>query len=303
MSDQLHDQDKGGTEAKQAPADRAKEDAPAREAAPPIAAKLEGAGRNVLLARDKTGTSAAAATAGMSAAKQGAPNEIVARLELQADTESVDRTKLTLAELRSARVGHAWITLTYKDPTKIPATVGSPTEALLKRGGTSLGFWPLIHRAAQWDPRSAQYARLKERMQAGFTPGAGASPNPDHTGFSKNPFNSYVPGRVEEPDTAHKPKATKGYDLTQAQVDSLMTYVNSKRGASYSLYFFNCTTFAVEAAAAAGQSAPGGAMMGICLPNALYRDILAMKLGGDPEATTKNLEPGEKETPPKPRRR
>jgi hypothetical protein len=158
-----------------------------------------------------------------------------------------------------------------------------------------MGFWPLIFRAQQWDPRSAQYARLQQRMQAGFTPGGGASNNPDDTGFSMNPFNSSVPGRVEEPDDAHQPKATKSYDLTQAQVDSLMAYVASKRGASYSLYFFNCTTFAVEAAAAAGQSAPGGAFVGICLPNALYKDILAMKLGWDATATTTPVGAGEKE--------
>jgi hypothetical protein len=177
--------------------------------------------------------------------------------------------------------------------------MSAPTQGLLKKGGSSMGFWPLIHRAAQWDPRSAQYAKLQQRLQSGFTPGSGASDNPDHTGFSKNPFNSNVPGRVEEPDDAHGAKASKSYDLTQAQVDSLMAYVNGKRGASYSLYFFNCTTFAVEAAAAAGQAAPGGAMMGICLPNALYRDILEMKLGGDANAVTTKLGAGERETPSK----
>jgi hypothetical protein len=37
-----------------------------------------------------------------------------------------------------------------------------------------------------------------------------------------NPMKN-VPGRVEEPDTAHDPNVTKEYDLTLSQVGSLIS--------------------------------------------------------------------------------
>lgn len=228
-----------------------------------------------------------------------AKNQPVATLELNADVESADRTKLTMDDLKEARVGHAWITLKYKDMKNVPASVGALTKGLVEKGGAPMGFWPLVFRAEAFQSGTRAAAQLKQRMQQGQTPGAGTSDNPEHTGFKMNPLNSYVPGRVEEPDTAHSAKATLSYELTQAQVDSLMAYVDGKRGAQYSLYFFNCTTFAVDAAKAAGQAPPGGAFVGICLPNALYKDILQMKLEGDAAATTTPLGPGEKETAPK----
>jgi hypothetical protein len=108
-----------------------------------------------------------------------------------------------------------------------------------------------------------------------------------------NPLKN-VPGRVEEPDTAHTPKGTKEYDLTQAQVGSLISYVNSKRSANYNLYTFNCTTFAVESIRSAGQVAPSGSSWGICLPNALYKDLYQMKKRGDKSVTVAPLESGER---------
>ena len=69
-----------------------------------------------------------------------------------------------------------------------------------------------------------------------------------------------------------------------------MAYVNSKRGAQYSLYFFNCATFALQAAKAAGQSPPSGKMFGaICLPNAVYKGILDEEMGGNSNAQTTPL--------------
>ena len=160
-----------------------------------------------------------------------------------------------------------------------------------------MGFWPLIHRVDDW-PGGKPSEAIAERVDQGETPGAGASDNPAHTGFSKNPFHSFVPGRVEEPDTAHAPKGVKTYDLTAQQVKSLMGFVDSKRNAQYSLFFFNCTTFATEAVAAAGHAPPDASMFGICLPNALYKSILEMEQKGDPSAQTTPL--GEGETQPGP---
>jgi hypothetical protein len=242
------------------------------------------------------------------APKEGG-DQPVAKLDLCADTESADRTKLTFQELQEARVGHAWLKLSYLDPSRVPDQMGAPTHDLLKGGGTAFGFWPLVFRPAFFDPElaaqggpraQARQQRTEQRLEAGETPGAGASNNPADRGFKTNPFNSYVPGRVEEPDDEHEAKGQLSYTLTQKQVDALMGYVDSKRGAQYSLYFYNCTTFAVEAARAAGQPAPsGGLFAGICLPNALYSDILAEQLGGNPNATTTELEEGETQSPPK----
>lgn len=225
----------------------------------------------------------------------------VADLAIHADTETADRTVLTNAELKDARVGHSWITLKYKDVSKVPATVGSPTKSLLKAGGTAMGFWPLIRRASDWrvDGKAADASR-RGRISRGETPGAGASNNAAHTGFSLNPFKS-VPGRVEEPDDAHAAKGSKQYELTQPEVDKLLTYANGVRNRSYNLYTYNCTTFAVEAVNATGHVAPSGTMFGgVALPNSLYKDILQMKVDGDASATTTPVEPGETETTPSP---
>jgi Domain of unknown function (DUF4157) len=231
------------------------------------------------------------------AEKAAGGDEPVAKLTLNADVETADRTKITWQELQNASVGHAWISLEYNDPKKVPQDLGQPTQGLLRGGGTHMGFWPLIHRVDEWPGGKANEA-IQERTDEGQTPGAGASENPAHTGFSKNPFNSYVPGRVEEPDTAHAPKGVKTYDLTGQQVKSLMGYVDSKRTAQYSLFFFNCTTFAVDAVAAAGHAPPDASMFGVCLPNALYKSILEMEQKGDPGAQTTPLAEGESQPAP-----
>jgi len=215
------------------------------------------------------------------------PPEPVAKLKLHADTETNNRSDLSFKELQNAQVGHSWVSLEYTDRKKIPKSIGQPTQGLLKSGSTAFGFWPLVTRASDFTTEEQQ------RIDHGQTPGAGASNNPAHRGFSMNPLKN-VPGRVEEPDTAHTPKGTKEYDLTQAQVGSLISYVNSKRSANYNLYTFNCTTFAVESIRSAGQVAPSGSSWGICLPNALYKDLYQMKKRGDKSVTVAPLESGER---------
>ncbi|MBE9257573.1 DUF4157 domain-containing protein [Dolichospermum sp. LEGE 00246] len=217
----------------------------------------------------------------------GGPPAPVAKLKLHADTETNNRSDLSFKELQNAQVGHSWVSLEYTDRKKIPKSIGQPTQGLLKSGSTAFGFWPLVTRASDFTTEEQQ------RIDHGQTPGAGASNNPAHRGFSMNPLKN-VPGRVEEPDTAHTPKGTKEYDLTQAQVGSLISYVNSKRSANYNLYTFNCTTFAVESIRSAGQVAPSGSSWGICLPNALYKDLYQMKKRGDKSVTVAPLESGER---------
>ena len=214
------------------------------------------------------------------------PPEPVAKLKLHADTETTNRSNLSFKELKDARVGHSWVSLEFADRKKIPKSISEPTQGLLKSGSTAFGFWPLFTRASDFTTEEQQ------RIDHGQTPGAGASNNPAHTGFSMNPMKN-VPGRVEEPDTAHDPNVTKEYDLTLTQVGSLISYVNSKRSANYNLYTFNCTTFAVESIRSAGQVAPSGSSWGICLPNALYKDLYQMKKRGDKSVTVAPLKSGE----------
>jgi|GEM_PF-2547027 hypothetical protein len=222
-------------------------------------------------------------------------NAPVAKLKLHSDTETVDRSKLTFSELMQARVGHSWISLEYNDPSAVPDTVPQPTKTLIELGYASFGFWPLINRTGDITlPDDSQ-----RRVDAGLTPGAGTSNNTAHRGFSLNPFK-WVPGRVEEPDNAHEPKGTKSYSLNQEEVNKLLAYVNSKRNSDYNLYRFNCTTFAVDAVKAAGKDAPGGSTMGVCLPNALYKDLYEMQQNGDSDVSLSGLREGESHgKPPK----
>lgn len=215
------------------------------------------------------------------------PAAPVAKLKLHADTETTNRSNLSFKELNEARVGHSWVSLEYTDRKKIPKSISEPTQGLLKSGSTAFGFWPLVTRASDFTTEEQQ------RIDRGQTPGAGASNNPAHRGFSMNPLKN-VPGRVEEPDTVHTPKGTKEYNLTQTQVASLISYVNSKRSANYNLYTFNCTTFAVESIRSAGQVAPSGSSWGVCLPNALYKDLYQMKKRADKSVTVAPLESGER---------
>jgi hypothetical protein len=258
-----------------------------------------GSGGDGMLSRVGGGDDLRDASAAARAPAAAASTAVVADLAIHADTETADRTVLTRAELQNAQVGHSWITLKYKDPATVPDTVGEPSKTLLKGGGTAMGFWPLIRRASQWAADgSATDPDMAARIAAGQTPGGGASSNAAHTGFSLNPFTS-VPGRVEEPDDAHAAKGSMSYTLTQSEVDKLLAYADGKRGANYNLYSFNCTTFAVQAVAAAGKPAPSGAKFGmVALPNELYKDILQQKVNGNAGATTTPLGADESETVP-----
>ena len=135
-----------------------------------------------------------------------------------------------------------------------------------------MGFWPLLETPDAFTQRRESYHTTDEEREHGYTPGAGASQDPAHRGFA---FDKSVPGRVEEPDRAHQKdiKIRKEYDLTYGQVDALLKYVNESRNKDYNLYRYNCTTFAVEAVKAAGQTAPSGSFLGVCFPNALYKEL------------------------------
>lgn len=187
-------------------------------------------------------TSGGNASAG--AAAKGKP----ARLHAYAD---VDVKSLGLSDLREGDVGHSWIALEWIDTTAIPDTLPSEHKTLLQAGGKfadPMGFWPDVFGA-----------------------------HGDAVGYSSNPFKSYVQGHMLHPDREHQKsvKAKESWDITQAQAEKVIQYADSKKGAQYSVYFYNCTTFAVEAVQQAGQSPPSASKAGICFPNAMYEGILA----------------------------
>lgn len=194
----------------------------------------------------------------------GSASAKVAKLHIHAD---IDATEMGLSELLNGQVGHAWVSLEWNDPTAIPATVSTkhPQHAhyLQSRAGQGMfadpfGFWPYMFSA--YDEALDQWA--------------GA---PDRVSYSPNPFDSYVKGQMVHPDQLHQGsvKATQSYDLTEAEAIKVMDYSASKVGADYSVYYYNCTTFAKEAVEAAGKSAPSSGYMGVCYPNRLYDSIKA----------------------------
>jgi len=190
----------------------------------------------------------------VSAAGSAAVDRIVAELTLCADTESVNRTQATVPELAQHQVGHSFIKVKLKPGTAPLDTLAAPTNDLLaSRGETQLGFWPQGR-------------------------------------FKSNPLDSWMAGSVREPDTIHNPKGAVTYDLSAAQLAALFGYVQLHRSSRYSVYFYNCTTFAVEATRAAGQTPPNGALFGgVCLPNALYAGILRAERAGVVNAKTAPL--------------
>ena len=187
------------------------------------------------------GSTAGHAEAGAIAAAGGAEAK-VARLHLMAFIEA---PAVGLKELKAGEVGHTWIALEYIDPAHVPDSVNPQHKDMLKTGGKysdPMGFWPAINEGIYYSP---------------------------------NPFKSYVKGWMRHPDDAHQgqEQATQTWELTQREVDAVIAYAESKRGAQYSVFFFNCTTFGYEAVKAAGKSPPSAGHMGVMLPNALYEGI------------------------------
>ena len=187
----------------------------------------------------------------------------VAKIHIHAD---IDAESMGIGELLNGAVGHAWVSLEWNDPTKVPDSVKTayPDHAGYLQGRAAkgmfadpMGFWPYMF--------SSYDAALDEWSSA-----------PDRVGYSSNPFNSYVKGQVVHPDTLHEKsvRATQSFDITEKQALDVMAYGDSKKGADYSVFFYNCTTFAKEAVEAAGKTPPSSTTLGIAYPNALYDSIV-----------------------------
>ncbi|MGK7888498.1 MAG: DUF4157 domain-containing protein [Leptolyngbyaceae cyanobacterium] len=186
--------------------------------------------------------------------KQG--DDKPAKLHIHADLDAPGMGLID--QLQSGEVGHAWISLEWKDPTSVPNTIAANHKTFLQQGGVQadpMGFWPKMFDT--FDPITQQWSNL-----------------PDQVGYSSNPFKSYVPGQMVHPDNIHSAKATQSYDITTDQASSVIQYAESKKNAQYSVFFYNCTTFAKEAAQAANVSPPKMGSAGICYPDALYKSIV-----------------------------
>ncbi|MBE2199151.1 MAG: DUF4157 domain-containing protein [Anaerolinea sp.] len=178
-------------------------------------------------------------------------NNKPALLKIHADIEA---DAMGIRELKEGAVGHTWVSLHWKDPKAVPENIHEKHKPFLEKGEDPFGFWPRMFR--DYDPLTNEWQEADDRV-----------------GYSSNPFQSYVPGQMLHPDIMHQPRATQIYDITRHQADQVIDYAESKRNAQYSVFFYNCTTFAKEAAEAAGLTPPQSSTLGICYPNALYDSI------------------------------
>ncbi|MDB2314632.1 DUF4157 domain-containing protein [Flavobacteriaceae bacterium] len=186
-------------------------------------------------------------------------NGEVATLHIHVDLDAPDASLRD--QIQSGEVGHTWIALEWFDPKNVPDNIPEPHKRYLEGGGKTadpMGFWPKMWKdVTEWMDRDEAEELNKE----------------DREGYSANPLSNYVGGHMLHPDRQHDPKATYSFDITRNQFDSVINYAESKKGNNYSLFYFNCTTFAKGAAKAAGQSPPSLGVGTICYPDAIYSSI------------------------------
>jgi len=190
--------------------------------------------------------------------------ETPAKLHLFVD---IDVKELGFSDLKRGNVGHTWVSLEYKDPMKVPATIHSAHKPYLQTGGKysdPMGFWPATN---------------------------------EDIYYSVNPLKPLVKGWMRHPDREHegKEKATETWDITEPAVEMVIKYAESKRSALYSVYDYNCTTFAKEAIEASGKSTPSMSSWGFAMPNAAYDGIKARQEKGIGTTSVKDFDTG-KET-------
>ncbi len=93
----------------------------------------------------------------------------------------------------------------------------------------------------------------------------------------KAPWKS-VPGKVLHPDEQHVANAQHTYEIDAEKAQKVTKAANAKESSPgmYNLFSYNCTTFAIEMARAAGVSPPSGTLVGIANPNSIYQGIVKM---------------------------
>ena len=169
-----------------------------------------------------------------------------------------------MKELKEQRLGHSFLTVDLLPGMSAPKTADETSKSILEQNSsTQLGFYPASDVAV-------------------------------------NPVNSYIPGTVVEPDNQFPAKGWESYTLTVKQLEAFYGFVASHRSAPYSVYLFNCTTFALKAVKAAGHSPPTGSDFNpVAMPNHVYAAIAADRDNGskDGVAGTSPLDPSESESP------
>lgn len=213
-------------------------------------------------------------------------------------------------QLLEGEVGHAWVSLEWNDPSDVPEGLPAAHKKQLETGGDPFGFWPKkfdwldysgMSRAEIWSQlwidNKDSYNELYQDLQEEYpdmthdeimdevtqkltedtdmaeTWGGFHIESDDAVGYSSNPFKSYVAGQVLHPDYMHNAKAIQTYDVTIGEVNRVLEYAESKQTADYSVFYYNCTTFAQEAVQAAGKPAPKAGHLGVCYPDKLYKSI------------------------------
>lgn len=202
--------------------------------------------------------------------KEDEEQEKPAKLHIHADLDAPGMA--LIQQLKTGAVGHTWVSLEWKDPQNIPDVIPDNHKNFLSRGGMHadpMGFWPKIF--DEYDEALDTWSAL---------------PDDERVGYSSNIFKSYVQGQMVHPDNLHSPKATQSYDVTLEQASNVIDYAESKRGAEYSVFFYNCTTFAKEAAEVGGQNPPRMGTLGICYPDRLYKSIMRNHEKGRGTTTT-----------------
>jgi len=184
-----------------------------------------------------------------------------AKLHLYTD---VDVANLGIKDLKEGNVGHTWIALEWNDPTAVPNDIAGKHKTELANGGKyadAMGFWPAVNEGIY---------------------------------YSTDLFDSYVKGWMRHPDRAHEgnEKASQTWDITADEAKAVIGYADGKKSAKYSVYFYNCTTFAKEAVKAAGKSPPSMGTMGVCYPNAVYNGIKKRQDNGQGNTMVEDMDSG-----------
>lgn len=98
----------------------------------------------------------------------------------------------------------------------------------------------------------------------------------------------------------------QGHDQRDEEFEKNLGLVDFKRGATYNVCIYNCTTFATGDGEAAGKTAPDMTLGGICLPDLLCDGIKSRFDRHQGKTMVSNLDTTEKakhEGPEEPQRR
>jgi hypothetical protein len=196
---------------------------------------------------------------------------------------------LTIQDLKSANVGHAWVTVEFPESLEIPNDLSDPTLYLWKtHSKANIGFYP-----QKTDLRLPLRTEAQNNHNLSDPGGSVRQTIPALTGMPAKDINigDFVPGIVVEPDDKYEKKehTREIFHISIDQFMKMMNYVNSKRRESYSILYYNCTDFAVECCHEAGQSTSLSCKY-VCLPDEMIRKQIADATDGGMCRFSSNVE-------------